>query len=173
MHTVLISSSDSSIMAPNRQVTWFWMQEQYARRKLFCHDHVLQWLYLCLGFLRLCKSFARLTKSHTEFWCEFRTSLEFRYLKVLRERKDGEATTRMLLALVSSSAAALGVFHDDVLVLHKVWLLLLLFWLLVLGVSTPKCHGCQIVKPISLFNKRVKIQTRTDLGPYLRESQWM
>jgi hypothetical protein len=33
----------------------------------------------------------------------------------------------MLLALVSSSAAALGVFHDDVLVLHKVWLLLLLF----------------------------------------------
>ncbi|KAH8945012.1 hypothetical protein BDL97_12G017300 [Sphagnum fallax] len=42
------------------------------------------------------------------------------YLKVLRERKDGEATTRMLLALVSSSAAALGVFHDDVLVLHKV-----------------------------------------------------
>ncbi|KAH9544937.1 hypothetical protein CY35_12G021300 [Sphagnum magellanicum] len=41
------------------------------------------------------------------------------YLKVLRERKDGEATTRMLLALVSSSAAALGVFHDDVLVLHK------------------------------------------------------
>jgi hypothetical protein len=67
----------------------------------------------------------------------------------------------------------LGVFHDDVLVLHKVWLLLLLFWLLVFRVSTPKCHGCQIVKPISLFNKCINIQTRTDLGPYLRESQWM
>lgn len=160
-------------MAPNCQITWFWMQEQYARRKSFCHYHVPQWLYLCLGLLRLCKSFARLTKSHTQFWWEFRTSLVFRYLKVLRERKDGEATTRMLLALVSSSAAALGVFHDDVLVLHKVWLLLLLFLLLVLGVSTPKCHGCQTVKPISLFNKCIKIQTRTDLGPYLRESQWM
>jgi hypothetical protein len=45
----------TSIMAPNHQITGFWMQEIYVR-KLFCHDHVPHWLYVCLGILLLCKS---------------------------------------------------------------------------------------------------------------------
>lgn len=44
-----------------------------------------------------------------------------RYLKLLRDSNDGFDKRRFLLALVSSSAAALGVFEDDDLLVHKVF----------------------------------------------------
>ena len=43
-----------------------------------------------------------------------------RYLKSLRQSQDVGNQSKLLLALVSSSAAALGIFEDDSLVLHKV-----------------------------------------------------